>query len=159
MWISKKYKFISNSYLEIWPRGFCNDFIIEAVFFAKTFHGWNSLLTKFYIGGISWLCFRLNDIKPRKIISFNSLYQPCTPCKITWYYKCVESYVLLQKFRRVFLVFWGVFLPKVHPSLKLFGSNFEDAEQNGRRPLLEKCNVLEHIRCVGLDWFRHFVSP
>lgn len=29
----------------------------EAVFFAKTFHGWNSLLTKFYIGGISWLWF------------------------------------------------------------------------------------------------------
>lgn len=63
--------------------------------------------------------------------------------------------MLLRKFRR----FLGFFLPKVHPSLKLFGSNFEDAEQNGRRLLIETCNVREHIWCVGLDWIRHFVSP
>lgn len=86
----------------------------------------------------------LNQGKSSHLIHYISHVQPARSHDIISAWKatcCFES----------FEGFWGFFLPKVHPSLKLFGSNFEDAVQNGRRPLLEKCNVLEHIWCVGLD--------
>lgn len=90
----------------------------------------------------------LNQGKSSHLIHYMSHVQPArshdiiSASKVTCCFKSFEGF---------FWGFLGVFLPKVHPSLKLFVSNFEDAEQNGRRPLLEKCNVLEHIWCVGLD--------
>lgn len=97
----------------------------------------------------------LNQGKSSHLIHYMSHVQPArshdiiSASKATCCFKSFEG----------FFCYFVVFLPKVHPSLKLFGSNFEDAEQNGRRPFLEKCNVREHIWCVGLDWIRHFVSP
>lgn len=83
----------------------------------------------------------LNQGKSSHLIHNISHVQPARSISASKATCCFES----------FEGFWVFFLPKVHPSLKLFGSNFEDAVQNGRRPLLEKCNVLEHIWCVGLD--------